>query len=446
MDQSLFQVGDSSVQGRENIIVFGVGGGGGNALNHIIESGVEGVDFVAANTDKKALDLNKASNKIILGEKLTRGLGAGANPAVGQDAAKESMDRIKDYITGADMIFVTAGMGGGTGTGAAPVIAEAAKEMGILVVGVVTLPFSFEMQKRLKTAQGGIENLRKNVDALLVVENDRLLQIADDKLRIVDAYKMVDEVLRQAVQGVTDLITKPGFINLDFADIKTIMTNAGSAIMGIGVGNGDNRAEDAARSAIKSPLMSVPMEGAKGILLNVTTGEEFTLHEMNKTAEVIKATADPDANVIWGHVIDPDIGDSMRVTLIATGFPEGKVKPNVVKQPNINTNTNASFNANANQVPPVQLQQEEPMPPRQATHGVRPPQQVVRPQQGMGGGMTDRAPVRSFYRPATRTPSTLNDGFEESRLQTPNDDRDASHGLPRMNYDQPAIYRRSFKN
>ncbi|MBR1419278.1 MAG: cell division protein FtsZ, partial [Synergistaceae bacterium] len=173
MDQSLFQVGDSSVQGRENIIVFGVGGGGGNALNHIIESGVEGVDFVAANTDKKALDLNKASNKIILGEKLTRGLGAGANPAVGQDAAKESMDRIKDYITGADMIFVTAGMGGGTGTGAAPVIAEAAKEMGILVVGVVTLPFSFEMQKRLKTAQGGIENLRKNVDALLVVENDR---------------------------------------------------------------------------------------------------------------------------------------------------------------------------------------------------------------------------------------------------------------------------------
>ncbi|MBR0043737.1 MAG: cell division protein FtsZ, partial [Synergistaceae bacterium] len=257
MDQSLFQVSDSSVQGRENIIVFGVGGGGGNALNHIIESGVEGVDFVAANTDKKALDLNKAPNKIILGEKLTRGLGAGANPTVGQDAAKESMDRIKDYITGADMIFVTAGMGGGTGTGAAPVIAEAAKEMGILVVGVVTLPFSFEMQKRLKTAQSGIENLRKNVDALLVVENDRLLQIADDKLKIVDAYKMVDEVLRQAVQGVTDLITKPGFINLDFADIKAIMTNAGSAIMGIGVGNGDNRAEDAARSASKSPLMSV---------------------------------------------------------------------------------------------------------------------------------------------------------------------------------------------
>nr|MBQ6739701.1 cell division protein FtsZ [Synergistaceae bacterium] len=362
MDQNLFQVSESNVQGRENIIVFGVGGGGGNALNHIIESGVEGVDFVAANTDKKALDLNKAPNKIILGEKLTRGLGAGANPTVGQDAAKESMDRIKDYITGADMIFVTAGMGGGTGTGAAPVIAEAAKEMGILVVGVVTLPFSFEMQKRLKTAQSGIENLRKHVDALLVVENDRLLQIADDKLKIVDAYKMVDEVLRQAVQGVTDLITKPGFINLDFADIKAIMTNAGSAIMGIGVGNGDNRAEDAARSAIKSPLMSVPMEGAKGILLNVTTGEEFTLHEMNKTAEVIRATADPDANVIWGHVIDPDIGDSIRVTLIATGFPEGKVKPVVNnRQQAPVSNSNNNINNNRQRMDNLQYE-DEPQP------------------------------------------------------------------------------------
>ena len=275
--EQLFQFSDDLTKQRENIIVFGVGGGGGNALNHIIESGVQGVDFVAANTDAKALNLNKAQNKIILGEKLTRGLGAGANPQVGTDAAKESMDRIKEYITGADMLFVTAGMGGGTGTGAAPVIAEAAKEMGILVVGVVTLPFSFEMQKRLKTAQGGIEHLRKNVDALLVVENDRLLQLADDKLRIVDAYKMVDEVLRQAVQRVTDLITKPGFINLDFADIKTVMSNAGSAIMGIGVGEGESRAELAAKAAIKSPLMSIPMEGARGILLNVTTGPDVTL-------------------------------------------------------------------------------------------------------------------------------------------------------------------------
>ena len=444
MDQSLFQVSDSSVQGRENIIVFGVGGGGGNALNHIIESGVEGVDFVAANTDKKALDLNKAPNKIILGEKLTRGLGAGANPTVGQDAAKESMDRIKDYITGADMIFVTAGMGGGTGTGAAPVIAEAAKEMGILVVGVVTLPFSFEMQKRLKTAQSGIENLRKNVDALLVVENDRLLQIADDKLKIVDAYKMVDEVLRQAVQGVTDLITKPGFINLDFADIKAIMTNAGSAIMGIGVGNGDNRAEDAARSAIKSPLMSVPMEGAKGILLNVTTGEEFTLHEMNKTAEVIKATADPDANVIWGHVIDPDIGDSIRVTLIATGFPEGKVKP--VSKPAVNTGASGINTGRGQQRMDLQYEDEpQPAATRQIPRGVRVPQPLQQTGRQNDQQQITTPPRRTIYNPANRT-QTINEGFEESRLQTPNDERDASHGLPRMNYDQPAIYRRTFKS
>ena len=444
MDQSLFQVSDSSVQGRENIIVFGVGGGGGNALNHIIESGVEGVDFVAANTDKKALDLNKAPNKIILGEKLTRGLGAGANPTVGQDAAKESMDRIKDYITGADMIFVTAGMGGGTGTGAAPVIAEAAKEMGILVVGVVTLPFSFEMQKRLKTAQSGIENLRKNVDALLVVENDRLLQIADDKLKIVDAYKMVDEVLRQAVQGVTDLITKPGFINLDFADIKAIMTNAGSAIMGIGVGNGDNRAEDAARSAIKSPLMSVPMEGAKGILLNVTTGEEFTLHEMNKTAEVIKATADPDANVIWGHVIDPDIGDSIRVTLIATGFPEGKVKP--MSKPAVNAGA-AGINTGRGQQRMDLQYEDEPQPAatRQIPRGVRVPQPLQQTGRQNDQQQITTPPRRTIYNPSNRT-QTINEGFEESRLQTPNDERDASHGLPRMNYDQPAIYRRTFKS
>lgn len=413
MEQNLFQVTDDSIKARENIIVFGVGGGGGNALNHIIESGVQGVDFVAANTDANALELNKANNKIILGEKLTRGLGAGANPQVGQDAAKESMDRIKEYIEGADMLFVTAGMGGGTGTGAAPVIAEAAKEMGILVVGVVTLPFSFEMQKRLKTAQGGIEHLRKNVDALLVVENDKLLQLADEKLRLVDAYKMVDEVLRQAVQGVTDLITKPGFINLDFADIKTIMSNAGSAIMGIGVGEGESRAELAARAAIKSPLMSVPMEGARGILLNVTTGSEVTLMEMNRTAEVIRATADPDANVIWGHVIDEEVGESIRVTLIATGFPEGKVKTNGKIKPPIEP-----------EITPIDNRKNPPRP--------QPPINPIRPT------------TRTIY-PGKKT--IAGDTFEEGRLQSPgDDDKDAFHGLPRMNYDQPSIYRKSFKN
>ena len=387
----MFQLTDSIKQ-RENIIVFGVGGGGGNALNHIINSGLEGVEFVAANTDAKALAMNKAPNKIVLGEKLTRGLGAGANPQVGMDAAKESMDRIKEYIDGADMLFVTAGMGGGTGTGAAPVIADVAREMGILVVAVVTLPFSFEMQKRFLTAQDGIARLKDNVDALLVVENDRLLGLADEKLRLVDAYQMVDEVLRQAVQGVTDLIVKPGVINLDFADIKTVMRNAGSAIMGIGVGEGESRAELAAKAAIKSPLMSVPMQGAKGILFNVTTGADVTLNEMARAAEVIKATADPKAEVIWGHVIDEEVGDAIRLTLIATGFPEGKSKPAPV---------------------PDKVKKDVPSP------SVR--------------------TISSLF----SSKKSENNGFEETRLQPPGEEEtDLFRGVPKTTYDLPAIYRK----
>ena len=392
MEQThMFQLTDSIKQ-RENIIVFGVGGGGGNALNHIINSGLEGVEFVAANTDAKALALNKAPNKIVLGEKLTRGLGAGANPQVGMDAAKESMDRIKEYIDGADMLFVTAGMGGGTGTGAAPVIADVAREMGILVVAVVTLPFSFEMQKRFLTAQEGITRLKDNVDALLVVENDRLLGLADEKLRLVDAYQMVDEVLRQAVQGVTDLIVKPGVINLDFADIKTVMRNAGSAIMGIGVGEGESRAELAAKAAIKSPLMSVPMQGAKGILFNVTTGPDVTLAEMARAAEVIKATADPKAEVIWGHVIDEEVGEAIRLTLIATGFPEGKAKP-------------ASL-----------------------------------PEKGRKYAPSPSVRTISALFNAKRNEGT---GFEETRLQPPGEEEtDLFRGVPKTTYDLPAIYRK----
>ena len=395
MEQThMFQLTDSIKQ-RENIIVFGVGGGGGNALNHIINSGLEGVEFVAANTDAKALALNKAPNKIVLGEKLTRGLGAGANPQVGMDAAKESMDRIKEYIDGADMLFVTAGMGGGTGTGAAPVIADVAREMGILVVAVVTLPFSFEMQKRFLTAQEGIARLKDNVDALLVVENDRLLGLADEKLRLVDAYQMVDEVLRQAVQGVTDLIVKPGVINLDFADIKTVMRNAGSAIMGIGVGEGESRAELAAKAAIKSPLMSVPMQGAKGILFNVTTGPDVTLAEMARAAEVIKATADSQAEVIWGHVIDEEVGEAIRLTLIATGFPEGKAKP------------------------------------------------VPLPDKGRKEAFSSSARTISSLFNAKRNEGT---GFEETRLQPPvEEETDLFRGVPKTTYDLPAIYRKRQK-
>jgi cell division protein FtsZ len=307
---------------REHILVVGVGGGGGNALNHIIDSGIEGVEFVAANTDARALGMNKAPHKIILGEKLTKGLGAGADPQVGMDAAKESIDRIREYVNGVDMVFVTAGMGGGTGTGAAPIIAETAKEMGILVVGVVTTPFSFEMKKRADVAKEGIARLKEKVDALLVVENDKLLKGADEKLKSVDAYKMANEVLRQAVQGVTEIILRPGEINVDFADVKTIMKNAGSAIMGIGMGEGDNKAEIAAKNAIKSPLMSMQLTGAKGILLNIATGPDVGLLEMTKAVDIVNETAGTDAQIIWGHSISEEMGNTMRITVIATGFPE----------------------------------------------------------------------------------------------------------------------------
>ena len=316
-----FKVVDFSKQ-RERILVIGIGGGGGNALNHIIRSAVEGVEFIAANTDARSLDANEARVKIVLGEKLTKGLGAGSDPNVGADAAKESLERIKKHVAGADMVFLTAGMGGGTGTGASPIIAEAARESGSLVVAVVTTPFSFEMRTRFKIAQDGIENLRGKVDALLVVENDKLLSLANEQTKITDAYRLADEVLRQAVQGVTDLIMRPGMIGVDFADIRTVMRNAGSAIMGIGHGDGENRAEAAAKAAIKSPLMSAPMNGARGILFNVSGCSDLTIFEVQKAANIIRDTADDDAMVIWGHAINEELNGSMRITVIATGFSE----------------------------------------------------------------------------------------------------------------------------
>ncbi|MDR1379242.1 MAG: cell division protein FtsZ [Synergistaceae bacterium] len=324
---------------REHILVIGVGGGGGNALNHIIESGVEGVEFVAANTDSRALAMNKAPHKIILGEKLTKGLGAGADPQVGMDAAKESIDHIREYINGADMVFVTAGMGGGTGTGAAPIIAEVAKDMGVLVVAVVTTPFSFERKKRATVAQEGIAKLREKVDALLVVENDKLLSQADDKTKSIDAFKMANEVLRQSVQGVTDLILKPGNINVDFADVRTIMRNSGAAIMGIGVGDGEDKAEKAAKAAIKSPLMSLPLKGAKGILFNIESAPDVALFDITKAANIINETAHEDAQVIWGHTLNEDLEDVIRITVIATGFSENVERsplpqPSQPSQPN----------------------------------------------------------------------------------------------------------------
>ncbi|MDR2174490.1 MAG: cell division protein FtsZ [Synergistaceae bacterium] len=332
--EQIFHLPETTKQ-REHLLVIGVGGGGGNALNHIIESGITNVEFVAANTDFKALSLSKAPNKIILGEKLTKGLGAGADPTVGMDAAKESIDHIREYVTGADMVFVTAGMGGGTGTGAAPIIAEVAREVGILVVGVVTTPFSFEMGRRAAVAREGIAKLREKVDALLIVENDRLLALADEKLTMIDAYKMANEVLRQAVQGVTDLILKPGQVNVDFADVKTVMKNAGSAIMGVGLGEGENRTDMAAKAAIKSPLISQPPNGAKGILINFEGGSDLGIIEMSKAADFVKAAAgaEPDALMIWGHTINDDMGGVVRVTVIATGFPEKNAEEHPPFQP-----------------------------------------------------------------------------------------------------------------
>lgn len=302
------------------IKVVGVGGGGNNAVNRMIEMGLRGVDFIAINTDAQALTLSNATYKVQIGQKLTKGLGAGANPEVGQKAAEESKDEIIHALRGADMVFITAGMGGGTGTGAAPIVAEAAKEVGALTVGVVTKPFTFEGRRRMSVAEKGIANLRSKVDTLITIPNDRLLQVVEKKTSILQAFRIADDVLRQGVQGISDLIAVPGLINLDFADVKTIMLETGSALMGIGVGHGENRAAEAAKAAVSSPLLETSIEGAKGVLLSITGGPDLGLFEVNEAAEIIAQAADPEANIIFGAVIDENLKDEIRVTVIATGF------------------------------------------------------------------------------------------------------------------------------
>ncbi len=303
-----------------NIKVIGVGGGGNNAVNRMINAGLKGVEFIAINTDVQALQMALANNKIQIGAKLTKGLGAGANPDIGQKAAEESRDDIEQAFRGADMVFVTAGMGGGTGTGAAPVVAEVAKEIGALTVGVVTKPFTFEGKKRMHQAEVGIENLKGKVDTLITIPNDRLLQVVEKNTSIIEAFRIADDVLRQGVQGISDLIAVPGLINLDFADVKTIMKDAGSALMGIGIASGENRAVEAAQAAISSPLLETSIEGARGVLLNITGGNSLGLFEVNEAAEIIAQAADPEANIIFGAVIDERMEDEVRVTVIATGF------------------------------------------------------------------------------------------------------------------------------
>ncbi|MBN3525967.1 cell division protein FtsZ [Paenibacillus apiarius] len=302
------------------IKVIGVGGGGSNAVNRMIDNGVQGVEFITVNTDAQALHFAKSEHKLQIGDKLTRGLGAGANPEVGKKAAEESRELISNTLKGADMVFVTAGMGGGTGTGAAPVIAEIAKECGALTVGVVTRPFTFEGRKRLTQAEMGIEALKEKVDTLIVIPNDRLLEIVDKKTPMLEAFRAADNVLRQAVQGISDLIAVPGLINLDFADVKTIMTERGSALMGIGIANGENRAAEAARKAIMSPLLETSIDGARGVIMNITGGSNLSLYEVNEAAEIVTEASDPEVNMIFGAIIDENMNDDIKVTVIATGF------------------------------------------------------------------------------------------------------------------------------
>ena len=308
------------MDGTATIKVIGVGGAGNNAVNRMIEAGIKNVEFIAVNTDRQALQLSKASTKIQIGEKLTRGLGAGANPDIGAQAAEESRTEVAEALRGADMVFVTAGMGGGTGTGAAPIVAGTAKEMGILTIGVVTKPFTFEGKKRLSQAERGIESLKGKVDTLVVIPNDKLLQIIDRKTSIIEAFRMADDVLRQGVQGISDLIAVPGLINLDFADVKTIMLDRGMAHMGVGRASGENRAEDAAKQAIQSPMLETSIEGARGVIINITGGSDVGLHEANTAAELVQRSADPEANIIFGSVTDDSMGDEIQITVIATGF------------------------------------------------------------------------------------------------------------------------------
>jgi cell division protein FtsZ len=308
------------------IKVIGVGGGGSNAVNRMIENGLQGVDFIAVNTDAQALHLSKADHKLQLGGKLTRGLGAGANPDIGKKAAEESRDQLEEFLTGADMVFITAGMGGGTGTGAAPVIAEIAKEAGALTVGVVTRPFTFEGKKRMQQATNGIEALKEKVDTLIVIPNDRLLEIVDKNTPMLEAFREADNVLRQGVQGISDLIAVPGLINLDFADVKTIMSEKGSALMGIGVATGESRAAEAAKKAISSPLLETSVDGAQGVLMNITGGTNLSLFEVHEAAEIVSSASDSEVNMIFGSVINENLKDEIVVTVIATGFEQQQEK------------------------------------------------------------------------------------------------------------------------
>ena len=324
----------STLESMAVIRVVGVGGGGGNAVNRMIAEGVSGVDFVVVNTDNQSLLMSDAPVRVRIGDKLTRGLGAGGVAERGEKAASETLDELYQVLQGSDMVFVTAGMGGGTGTGAAPTVAKAAREQGALTIGVVTRPFLFEGSKRANSAEQGIEQLREHVDTLIVIPNDRLLELTDKRMSLTESFRLADDVLRQGIQGITELITTPGLINLDFADVRTVMTEGGSALMAVGIGSGEDRARTAAEQSISSRLLEVTIDGARGILFNITGGPGMTLFEVNQAAAIIREKAHPDANMIFGAVVDESMGDDLRITVIATGFETNHTRRQLIPQYN----------------------------------------------------------------------------------------------------------------
>ena len=369
MEVTEFVSGENFAQ----IKVVGVGGGGGNAVNRMINEGLGGVEFIAVNTDNQALMLSQAKTRVRIGDKLTRGLGAGGNPEIGRKAAEESQDELYEVLRGADMVFIACGMGGGTGTGASPIIAQISKELGALTIGVVTKPFSFEGARRSQAAEAGIEALKTEVDTLIVIPNDRLAQIADKRATLQQAFSLADDVLRQGIQGISELITVPALINLDFADVRTIMSEGGAALMAVGHGHGDDRARASAEAAISSSLLDVTIDGARGILFNITGGADMTLFEINEAAAIIKESAHPDVNLIFGAQVDESMGDEVRITVIATGFEQSRAAKNIMSRHQVQQQRPQSR--------PVQQPQQEPQQPQEQPRQQPPQQQPYAPQQ-----------------------------------------------------------------
>jgi cell division protein FtsZ len=393
-------MGDFNPAGLAQIKVVGVGGGGSNAVNRMINEGLGGVEFITVNTDAQALMLSKSKTKVRIGDKLTKGLGAGGNPEIGRKAAEESADELYDVIRGADMVFIACGMGGGTGTGAAPVIAQISKELGALTIGVVTRPFTFEGTRRSQMAQAGIENLKAQVDTLIVIPNDRLLSIADKRATLQQAFSLADDVLRQGIQGISELITVPALINLDFADVRTIMSEGGAALMAVGRSSGDDRARRAAEMAIQSGLLDVTIDGARGILFNITGGKDLTLFECNEAAEIIRQSAHPDVNMIFGAQVDDTMGDEVRITVIATGFDQSRAERRIAnEQPHrpVQSARQAPEQPRHNEYVSAASQQPA-QPPRQAQPPQTPPPAPPQPMQPRTWGEESTDDIPAFLR------------------------------------------------